>query len=97
MDNICEFMSLRHKEDLDNGMLNLKPAAGRRDNNREYKSRDAHNNGVHYRGSDRKPYQLSTTYRHSDDRNYLLARKAHRENDGRHRDYPSNHCEEDHK
>ena len=56
MDNICEFMRLRHKEDHDNGVIKPKPAACRRDNNREYKNCNARNNGVFHRGSDRKPY-----------------------------------------
>ena len=94
LEEICEFMRLRQKEDLDSGLLDRLTTNNSKRNDHDRRgprSRDNHRSGGHSRGGERKPYRNSTSYRKSNDRDrdYRPARKAHRENDGNRKDYSS--------
>ena len=71
MDNICEFVRLCHKEEFDNGTLNIKPVSHCKEDTHERKIRGAHNHGVYHRGSDRKPYRRSTSHCRNDHRDHI--------------------------
>ena len=103
MEEIFEFVRLRQKEDFDNDTLDrLTTNQNKHRNNdrhnynrRNPRSHNAHHNGSHNSGGEHKPYRRITTYRQPDNSKHRPARKAYPENNGRHRDYPSSHCQHD--